>query len=122
MRAQKFTAVIGINKGHFHKNNNHENKKDIYLKWQSLSKNHYESKGIYVSANISKIKTIYHEKWGCPLGGEVTYEISGICNPVFSDSNKWREVVLDIVKELKLYYEQSSCSLEFCECEFYYLT
>jgi hypothetical protein len=119
MRTKKFVSIMGVNASYFH-NNEADNDKSIYRVWQKIAKEYYDENDVYISANINKVKTIYNEEWGCPVGGEDTYEISGVCNPEFTEYSNWESAVHYIVKRDKDFYKQSTCTLEFIDCDLYY--
>jgi hypothetical protein len=69
-----------------------------------------------------KSKTLYHIEWGCPIGGEDTYTISGIANPEFiKDMEQYKEAVRKVILKLKEELKQTTVTLEFLEVDIEYL-
>lgn len=89
---------------------------------QDVSETICKETNIYISWNISKTKTVYRDKWGCPPNGESTYTLSAVRNPEFeSDSEKWKDAVMKCINILKDIMGQKTVSVIFSEVEFYYL-
>jgi hypothetical protein len=129
LKTVTFKTELGINKGYDNQKNDtvSYNIIDVGSVLQNIAKKHFEITGLYVSTVINgPNKTIYNEDWGCPIGGETTYTISGIANPTFTpDFNEYKKAVLMVVFDTKKYFEQSTLSVEFNSengIDFYYLT
>ena len=76
---------------------------------------------VYISAVIKSSKTVYHEAWGCPKGGEETVVITGVANKEFVDNiDKWKNTVIKLAKQLKKEFKQSTLTCEFLETELHY--
>ena len=119
-----FKIVTGINEGYFHDNKITNSEYLLGKLWQDIALDCYNRTNIYVSAVITRSNTIYNTEWGCPIGGEHTYTITGVANPEYiSNDNldKWKAVVLAISKELKEKMKQSTMSIEFTKTKLVYL-
>lgn len=81
----------------------------------------FEDTGVYISAVISESRTVYHEDWGCPKGGEQTALIIGQCNPNFTNTVKYKECVISVLKLCKEELKQSTVQLGFSQIDFIYL-
>jgi len=118
----KFTAVIGYVPGYGHKNEGREGT-DPRRVWQSAAKEEFDESGYYVSATAVDGHTVYHEDWGCPVGGERTVVFSGSANPEFTaNMDEWRESVIRVAKESKRSLEQTTVVIEFAKVDHVYLT
>lgn len=78
--------------------------------------------GIYVSGTMLQAKTLYHNDWGCPLGGESTFVFCGSANPQFTNVEQYRNAVLKLASLMKKEFQQSTLTVEFKEIELAYLT
>lgn len=126
MKSVKFVSVIGVVAGY--------SGNDMLLKaqevapdamskaWQQAAKEVFDDTGIYVSSNVTPSKTVYHEEWGCPIGGEPTFMIEGCLNPQFGEVEPWKEAVVKCVKKVKKAFGQSTVTVEFSEIDHVYLT
>ena len=123
MKSIEIKASIGLNEGY---NNNllqHSNY-NFYLfsKYlQELIDKTFDETGIYVSFVIDRNSIIYSENCGCPKYFEPTYTLSTVANPNFVDINKYKEVVIKLLKEIKKYYKQSTITIIFKDCEIEYI-
>ncbi|UZW14960.1 hypothetical protein OSC52_03705 [Clostridium pasteurianum] len=121
MNTLKFEIITGINEGYKYNNKSEKDLHKVEILWQNVAKNLFTKTGIYISAVISKNKTVYNVDWGCPVGGEDTYRITGIANPEFvTDLEMWKDAVLEATKILKNELKQSTINCEFSKVEFYY--
>lgn len=116
----RFEIVSGVNKGYF--NGRGINLlDDVSILWQKIAAKEFELSGVYVSAVIKNSKTVYHENWGCPKGGEYTVVITGVANKEFIDDlKKWKNIVLRLAKLLKEGLNQSTLTCEFLDTELHY--
>jgi len=123
MKSVKFSATIGIVSGYGHNNESNDSAAAIVAKvWQESAAKIFAETGVYVSATVSESLTVYHTDWGCPVGGEKTATVEGSANPQFvEDVNKWRKIVLKIVKVVKATLQQSTIVVEFSEIDHVYL-
>ncbi|WP_279006644.1 hypothetical protein [Thomasclavelia cocleata] len=121
MKTIKFIANIGVCEGYRHNNSSNL---DFGFLVQNTMGELFDSKVCknYISTIITKTKTIYHKDWGCPVGGEITYNIEGCANPEFISSvNDWKEDVLTFINVLKKELKQSTITIEFEEVDCIYL-
>jgi len=121
MKTIKMTANIGVTEGYFHENDNKVAKfNDLYM---NVAKVIFDETGIYVSAICKEVATLYNADWGCPKGGEITYELTSTANPEFvQDVEQWKKVVINVVSALKKRLCQSTVTIEFQEVDLIYLT
>lgn len=119
----KFTAVIGVIPGYFHGNDVEQNMSNyVGRAWQLYAEAVFRRRGIYVSAVIKPCITVYNTEWGCPEGGELTVEITGVRNPEFvQDSELYKISVTAVIKCLKELLKQSTVTLEFSTTKVMYL-
>ncbi len=125
MKTLKFTATFGVVAGYGHNNDNEANAASLVAKtWQKAAAEMFAAKGIYVSAVVNESKTVYHESWGCPKGGEKTATVSGEANPAFvQDTTKWKQAVIEVCSLVKKELKQSTVAVSFSEVDdFIYLT
>lgn len=121
MNTCKFFVSVGISEGYFHKNKEF-NILEINKLWQDEAEIIYKSDGIYISAIANYSYAVYSKNWGCPESGEKTVSFSGSANPEFiNDINKWKETVLKICRKMKEELRQSTITVEFVNCEIFYL-
>ena len=116
----KWTISIGNNSGYELTNQQRISVEEMVERYQKVALHIEEIYGVYISAVIWPSNTIYKNEWGCPKGGEITYTLSGSCNPVFADLKKYREALLQLTKALRLEFKQSTLLLEMVPAEVYY--
>lgn len=84
MQTISFKSEIGVNEG-YNVNDNGEVTQGITpigALLQKAAEDVFKKTGIYVSTVVNgPNRTVYSQEWGCPVGGEVTYTISGDANP-----------------------------------------
>lgn len=71
-----------------------------------------ERTGIYISCVLSPARTLYKAEWGCPIGGEISYTLSGSCNPAFSDPDPFYTALKLYAQDLREEFSQSTLTLE----------
>lgn len=97
-------------------------KKSFNTVWQQKALQEYEKSGIYISGISTFGYALYNKEWGCPTGGEPVYSVTGARNPEFyTDSNKWKRTVKNVVTAVKEYFKQEAVTLTFREIEYCYL-
>lgn len=117
----RFEIVSGVNEGYFHDNKYSSVVNFTASLWQKIARKEFETSGVYISAVIKSSKTVYHEAWGCPKGGEETVVITGVANKEFVDNiDKWKNTVIKLAKQLKKEFKQSTLTCEFLETELHY--
>jgi hypothetical protein len=120
-----FTIVCGVAPGYFHNMKGvaaPELAAKIATLWQEVAEKHFAETNIYVSATVTPGAVVYSPNWGCPDGGESIIMIQGVANPEFvKNLEDYRDVVLQIAKELKNKLDQSTLTVEFIEKELAYL-
>lgn len=122
MKTLSFIIVTGVNKGYFHSNEQQITEKQIGELWQEIALKQFNKSTLYISTVIQKSNTVYNMDWGCPKGGEDTFNIVGTANPEFiTDINKWKDIVIECANELKSKLEQSTMTIEFKEVDLLYL-
>lgn len=121
MKTVKFVANIGVCEGYGH---NNDNNLDFGLLVQETMSLLFDSKVCknYISTIVVPTKTVYHQEWGCPEGGELTYNVEGCANPEFiSGIDDWKKDVLTFVNALKKELKQTTITVEFQEVDCIYL-
>ncbi|MBO5178748.1 MAG: hypothetical protein J6B87_00150 [Clostridia bacterium] len=125
MKTIKFEAVVGIVAGYAGEAMLAEAAKidpnAMGKAWQDAAQDVMEKTGVYVSATINTSKALYATAWGCPVGGEPTYTISGSLNPRFGEASAWKEAVLAVIRRVKEVFNQSTVTVEFWEVDQEYL-
>jgi hypothetical protein len=122
MLTEKYTIVIGVNAGYTGVNKETQAAKIVAAKWQTVAKNVFELVGIYVSASVKDLLTVYNTDWGCPIGGEACAEITCTRNPAFCDSaDAYKSALMSVVNTLKLELKQSTVTVECGGSELEYL-
>lgn len=126
-RTEKFSATIGVISGYGGNQMLEEAKKysvfDMGEAWQKAAAEVMNKTGIYVSGNINSSYSVYHTDWGCPVGGEPTYTITGSRNAEFCpNAEKWVEAVTMTTALVKEHFKQSTVTLEFSLVDQLYLT
>lgn len=116
-----FTATLGVNRGYGHANEQKSASQIVGGAWQQAAAEIFQSSGIYVSAIIKDSKAVYHTDWGCPAGGEVISEISGVCNPQYTDINQYKSVVLQVLERCAKALGQDTTQVVFTDCDFAHL-
>lgn len=120
MKTIQFFASLGYISGYHHNNKSAENN-TVVLLWQEHAAAVYAETGIYIGAVISPAKTVYHKDWGCPDGGEDTVSITGTCNPTYTDLEKFKENVIEVLTRMAKSLKQSTSQVSFVEADFTYL-
>ncbi len=123
MKTKKITAVIGINEGYGHNNESSLNPVELVSQlWQETAQTVFESCGVYVSCVATLASTVYSIDWGCPKGGEITVRLETSANPDFvKNLDKWQEIAISIIAQLKEDLKQSTVAIEVSEIDFIYL-
>lgn len=122
MKTLNCIIVTGVNKGYFHNNKKEVTEKEMGTLWQEIALEQFNKTSLYISAVVQKSTTVYNTEWGCPKGGEDTFNISITANPEFiEDLDKWKQVVIDCAKELKKILKQTTMTIEFKEADLIYL-
>lgn len=128
MKTITICANIGVYEGYGH--NNAGNAADFGALLQKICGETMEVTGIYPSFVVSPTKTIYHTDWGCPVGGEDTFDISATFNPLFAPAGKTQEEAFELfrtaamyaIRKLKKELRQTTVSVLETEIEFKYLS
>jgi hypothetical protein len=116
-----FTATLGVNSGYGHANETQSAMQVVGAEWQKAAAEVSSESGVYVGAVIKDSRTVYHTDWGCPVGGEVTAEISGVCNPEYTAVEAYKEVVVKVLEKCAIALGQSTTQVVFTDGEFVYL-
>lgn len=114
MNTEKFQFTIGVTEGYFH--NNENSNVDFAALVDLCAKEVEEKNGLYIAFNIMPSVTVYKCEWGCPTGGENTYTLSAIRNPIFNDNELiWRHCCRDVMLLLKKKLKQETVTCEFSD-------
>ena len=133
MKTKKVEIVVGLYAGYNHENLIPDGSKVSMVEFASvvmtLANEVESSTGVYPSMIAAPAATIYKTDWGCPVGGEETVVLSGICNPSFRGDktpqefeSAWCETMLMMAQLLKAAFVQSTATVQFSEVELVYLT
>lgn len=121
LNTESFEIIMGVTAGYFHNNENENKEVEFRADYQKIAGEIFDECGIYVSAIITSGDVIYHQDWGCPVGGEKVFIIKGERNPLFmGDPERYRKIVEEITQRLMSKYEQTTCSLTWKEVTFSY--
>ena len=121
VKTLNFSATLGVNQGYGHSNEVKTTVEVVATEWQKAAAKVFSECGVYVGAVIKDSKTVYHTDWGCPVGGEATAEISGVCNPEYTALPAYKEAVVKCLEECAIALEQSTTQVVFTEGDFAYL-
>jgi len=123
MKTIQFFATLGFISGYFHENSaeNISPSDEIARLWQEKAAEVYKETNIYIGAVISPSKTVYHEEWGCPKGGEITVSITGTCNPLYTKMEHYKTNVQEVLERCAIALQQSTAQVSFVEADFVYL-
>lgn len=113
MVTKKFSATFGINKGFFHKNEKENGQKIVSEVWQKAAEHVFKEKGLFISAVIKNSNTVYHVDKGCPIGGEKTATVEGLCFD--KDIEFWECCVIEVVEIVRKELQQDLVFLEIVE-------
>lgn len=120
MKTIEINANIGVCPGYGH--DNQGGAPELFTKTlQDICKEVFDETGTYCSFVVTSAKTIYHTEWGCPVGGEKTFNVSTLCNPIYMPYlEKFRMIAHIILKRLKVELKQSTISVVEKEVDFEY--
>ncbi len=79
-----------------------------------------EKTGLYIGAVFSDTKTIYKKERWCPEWWEITKEISGMCNPEYTDTEQYKDAVLNVLSMVQKDMKQTTTQVAFEEIDFFY--
>lgn len=110
---------IGVCEGY---NNDEEEIDDFEEYLQKKLEDLSEKLGFFISFIVYETKTIYKKEWGCPDGGEKTYNFEATRNPVFnSDDDIWKDQIIQIISILKEDLKQSTVTVQFIPIDIVYM-
>ena len=119
---EKFEIVMGVVAGYFH-NNEAEGDQAFGEKLQEVQAGIFKDTGLYISVVWKPAMVSYSTDWGCPVGGEKVYQITGTRNPQFCE-DKDREVYQKAVEllcvRLMEAFHQTTATLEWQKVELSY--
>lgn len=116
-----FSATLGVNQGYGHANEAQSAMEIVGAEWQKAAAEVNSESGVYIGAVIKDSKTVYHTDWGCPVGGEVTAEISGTCNPAYTAVEAYKTAVVSCLEKCAKALGQSTTQVVFTEGDIAYL-
>lgn len=117
----RWSCVIGVNGGYDLEDQKTVSEDEFASRYGKLARKVYEDTGVYISAVISRSRVVYHEEWGCPKNGEYSFTLSGCCNPVFSDTQKYLSALKMLAQSLKEEWDQTTLLLEIMPASVIYL-
>lgn len=121
VKSISFTATLGINQGYGHANQTQSAKETVGTVWQQAAAEVFSQCSVYIGVVVKDSKTVYNTTWGCPKGCENTAEISGVCNPQYTELNQYKEAVLQTLEKCAKVLGQETTQVVFTECELAYL-
>ena len=122
MRTITFSTEIGVNPSFDCQNNNSVSMtaEDVGSVLQTLSEEVLQETGVYITAIVSgPNRSCYKVEWGCPKGGETTYQIRGNSDHRLQfrdepyDSTEWKRAVLLLLYKMKEHFGQEYILVEF---------
>lgn len=116
-----FSATLGVNQGYGHANAEKSALQIVSEEWQKAAAEVMASGGVYIGAVVKDSRTVYHTDWGCPVGGEVTAEISGTCNPEYTAVEAYKSAVIAVLEKCAKTLGQSTTQVVFTDGDFAYL-
>lgn len=126
MRTISFSTEMGVNPS-FDCQNNHSasmTAEDVGCVVQTLSEEVLQETGVYITAIVSgPNRSCYKEEWGCPKGGEITYQIRGNSDHRLQfrdepyDFIEWKRAVLLLLYKMKERLLQEYILVEFTESD-----
>lgn len=120
MKTEKFEIILGVVPGYFHDNEN-EGDFSFGKKLQAIQASIFKDTGLYVGVVWRPAMVSYSTEWGCPLGGERVYQLSGTRNPEFAqDKEVYRKAVELLTKVLIDVFHQVTATLEWQEVDLTY--
>lgn len=108
----RWVCTIGTNQGYDLRNQKRMPADEMSAVYQEAAAGVMEETGVYISAVMTKSRTIYSHEWGCPPEGEYSYIFSGSCNLEFSDPEPYRKALRKLVLCLKRELKQATVLLE----------
>lgn len=117
----KWSCTLGTTGGYDLENQVPVSEDEVALRYGRLARAVYEKTGTYVSAVITKSRTVYHEDWGCPGTGEYSFTLSGNCNPAFSEPEKYLSALKELMTRLKEEWKQATLLMEIVPASVIYL-
>jgi hypothetical protein len=126
MKKPKFKVTIGYQEGYDNLPGGlppEEKFAAMVETWKKIAADTFKLLDIYVSATATPGVVLYHNDWGCPKNGEPVVTFEGVQHIVAEhDPEEFKEVVLEIVKEMRTEFKQSTITLEFGESDLIYIT
>ena len=108
----RWTMTVGTAAGYASKPRARMPEEELARLFQRLAAEEMAAGGAYISAVLLPSRVLYHEDWGCPPGGELTYTFSGSCNPAFAEKDRYLESLRKVAKKLKQELSQATVLLE----------
>lgn len=108
----KWSMAIGTNEGYNSENPLYKSLDEVVKIISKIADDVMNETDIYISTVVNDSRVIYKTEWGCPIDGEKTISISGICNDKFANVNDYLESLKLFTKKLKEELKQSTVSLE----------
>lgn len=120
MKTFKWSCTVGTNSGYDLSEQRIMSEEEFIGRYQKVAELIEKKHKVYITATITSSRTIYKAEWGCPKEGEFTYTLSGSCNPVFSDVEKYKSALVELIGELRKEFDQSTLLLEMVPAEVIY--
>lgn len=122
MRTITFSTEMGVNPSFDRQKNNSVSMtaEDVGCVVQTLSEEVLQETGVYITAIVSgPNRSCYKSEWGCPKGGEITYQIRGNSDHRLQfrdephDAIEWKRAVLLLLYKMKAHFGQEYLLVEF---------
>lgn len=122
MRTITFSTEMGVNPSFDCKNNSNISMtaEEVGCVVQTLSEEVLQETGVYITAIVSgPNRSCYKAEWGCPKGGEITYQIRGNSDHRLQfrdkpyESVEWKRAVLLFLYKMKKHFGQEYILVEF---------
>ena len=109
---KKLTAVIGINEGYFHENEE-SNINTFCNTVIELQKKIFDATGVLIPIVVSESRTCYLKEFGCPENGEVTFTLETSEDPEFPCTHKLGfEIIAEgLIIDVAKYFKQSTVKI-----------
>ena len=124
MTTLTFNAVFGVTPGYGH---NNEGSADavalVAAVWQAAMKAERIHSDILVTAIMTPATVVYPLEYGCPAGGEIAVQATGVLNMKYGTPPfEWKQAVIRVVEDVKRTLKQERVTLYFQHTEsFHYL-
>lgn len=124
MSTLTFNAVFGVTPGYGHNNEGSADAVALVAGiWQAAMKAERAQTDILVTAVMTPATVVYPLEYGCPAGGEIAVQATGVLNMKYgTPPHDWKLAVIRVVEDVKRLLKQERVTLYFQFTEsFHYL-